>query len=201
MAENYADCLGELAPPTLQKLRGSIKTFIEEVKHVRSVDGFLIKLGFLAEEIKSSLSLNERTLEKEREMFKKVLECREVAEALSPLASYYQAVGDLIANDPRHRDLKPLADILLEHLEKASPSNKPLQLVREPIQVLERTSREEKSHQETIAREKVTMSSSPTRRMRISIGQRRKLLFAALVVAFLVLLLVLIVLTSQPSIE
>lgn len=201
MAENYEECLSERAPPMLLKLRGSIRTFVDEVKHVRSVDGYLIKLGYLIEEINSSLPLNERTLEKKRELFKMVLECREVAEALSPLASYYQAVEDLIANDPRHRDLEPLADILLDHLEKTRPSNKPLQLIREPIQWLERPPNEEKKGRELPPQEEVSTKTPLRRAGRATTDRRRKLLFAALVGAILTLLLVLMILTSKPSIE
>ncbi len=117
-------------------LRKAIRRLVAEAKTTHSVDGYLILLGGLVFEIEDLGGLRAADYNP-REVLRKVLSCAEVAEALSPLANYVEAVRSLVNSGPRHRSLRPYIDLIVEAVRAVPPSERELEILRPPLSVLE----------------------------------------------------------------
>lgn len=120
-------------------LKHAIRRLVIKSELTRSVDGYLIILGSLISEVEELLSIQpDRDA---REVLKKVFLCSEVINALSPLTGHSDDVKELIRSSPRHRSLRPYLDIIVEVLNRIPLSKKELEVIRPPINELERTSK------------------------------------------------------------
>lgn len=130
-------------------MRQAIRRFVTAAELTHSVDGYLIALGGLVSEIKDYGAFCEEyrglctSSFDPRSVFRKVLSCIEVINALRPLAGYVEDVVKPVYLNPRHKSLRPYLDIVIEVLNDISPSEKKLEVMRPPMTKLERSSRVE----------------------------------------------------------
>ncbi len=141
-------CLNDsLVDNDIALLRQAIRRFVIEAELTHSVDGYLINLGGLVFEVEDygAFCKEYRAVCPPnfdlRNVFRKVLSCAEVINALSPLAGHVDDVKELVYSSPRHKSLRPYLDIIIEVLNRMPLSEKELEVMRPPISELERDPR------------------------------------------------------------
>ena len=124
-----------------------VKYFVDSVSYVRSVDGFLVKLG------STIYAIEDRCREPScdtRGAVKAFLDNRAVEQRLARLKCHWDMARDLITSDPRHAVLRKYLDLLdekMSSLECVSPGS----LVSETPDALWRKEALEKEAPRTVA--------------------------------------------------
>jgi len=92
-----------------------VRMLAQSLTYVRSIDGFLVKLGSIAYEIESackSVSCDPH------EVFREMLFSDQLIEMLKPFSCYKDEVASVITSDPRHKVLRSYLDLIVARLEK-----------------------------------------------------------------------------------
>ena len=118
-----------------------IRSLAEELKYVKSVDSYLIKLSSLVYDLEDYSYGDEKAT---REMLEKALRNPLLVERLKPLSCYVDVVEASILGDPRMKKLRGYVDVIVKVLsEIPCKEEKPLVVSREA------TFRVEKAEKET----------------------------------------------------
>ena len=112
----------------------ALKNFVSEVGKTRSVDGFLVKLTTFVLRLEDLFGGSRRA----GEVLRKVLLCDEVQEVIAPFAKYRHHIEQLVYRDPRFKPLQRYINDVVWALSIVKPVEKPLEIVRPPMNVVER---------------------------------------------------------------
>ncbi|MEM1612500.1 MAG: hypothetical protein QXH02_03995 [Desulfurococcaceae archaeon] len=92
-----------------------IQVLAEELRHSKSIDGYLVKLSSLVYDLEDYCYGN---VERARELFEKTLKHPLIANELRALSCYRDVVEASIQRDPRIKKLREYADILARILSE-----------------------------------------------------------------------------------
>jgi hypothetical protein len=112
----------------------ALRNFVSEVGKTQSVDGFLVKLTTFVLRLEDLFGGSRRA----GEVLRKVLLCDEVQEVIAPFANYRHYIVQLAYRDPRFKPLQHYIGDVIWALSIVKPIEKPLEIVRPPMSVVER---------------------------------------------------------------
>ncbi len=98
--------------------------------YIRSIDGFLIKIGSIVYELENQCRNGSCD---PMEVFKKIIFDRELEENLSRFACYKEEIYNAIISDPRHKILRRYITVLMERLNSLKcVEEKPVETLTPP---------------------------------------------------------------------
>jgi len=98
--------------------------------YIRSVDGFLIKIGSIVYELENQCRNGSCD---PMEVFKRIIFDRELEENLSRFACYKEEIYNAIMGDPRHKILRRYITVLMERLNSLKcVEEKPIETLTPP---------------------------------------------------------------------
>ncbi|MEM4664072.1 MAG: hypothetical protein QXP67_04000 [Desulfurococcaceae archaeon] len=116
-------------------LEEKIRVTVNELKYVRSVDGFLVKLSSLLYDIQDEC-LGDSSCTKS--CLEKALNHPMLREELSKLSCYVDMVEKMVTSDPRFKSLRDYADLLIGVLRGIECVGSLPEVSREPTFRIER---------------------------------------------------------------